>query len=306
MREQAANYLRMALGNRNAHFRSGQWECIQALLERRKLLVVQRTGWGKSMIYFVAAKLLRNQSQGVTLLISPLLALMRNQIAAAQGLAIRAETVNSTNREDWDRIEGLLRDDHVDILLISPERLANDDFRSNVLERIVGRIGEELMADEGRALSIWDDAGWGALVRKGKYEDHHFDDQLVEACAQMIEQWRPDPSPTWVTCIPSNNHPELVPDFARRLASRLDRPFSSCVEKIKENRPQKEMDNSFHQANNLDGVFRINRELLRPGPVIVIDDMIDSGWTLTVMAALLRQAGCAHVYPIALSLTTTR
>ena len=106
MREQAVGYLCQALGNPEAGFRDGQWECIETLLERRRLLVVQRTGWGKSMVYFVATKLLRDQGYGVTLLISPLLALMRNQISAAHGLGLRAETINSGNPEDWGQGRG--------------------------------------------------------------------------------------------------------------------------------------------------------------------------------------------------------
>lgn len=107
----------------------GQWEAISALVERRaRLLVVQRTGWGKSLVYFLATRFLRDQGAGCILLVSPLLALMRNQIAAARNIGVRAGTINSTNVADWARVEGGLRRNEFDILLISPERLANDDF----------------------------------------------------------------------------------------------------------------------------------------------------------------------------------
>ncbi len=693
MRVQALAYLRQALGQPAAQFRDEQWECIEALLQRRRLLVVQRTGWGKSIVYFVATKLLREQGMGPTLLISPLLALMRNQIAAARGLCIRAETINSSNRNKWEQVEGLLHQNQVDILLISPERLANDDFRTNVLQRIAnrvgffvvdeahcisdwghdfrpdyrrivrvlqalpgnlpvlattatannrvvqdvatqlgqlqvvrgplirkslllqniwlpnsaarmawlaenvprmkgsgivytltirdaervakwlrcnhikaeayhadlednedgrsrredleeqllnnqikalvstvalgmgfdkpdlgfvihfqrpgsvvhyyqqvgragravdqaygillggeedeeitdyfirtafplqahvtailqaldaapdglsvpelesqlnlrhsqiekvlnllsvedpspiikqkskwfttavtyrvdqekidrltairkaeqqdmltymqtdqclmqylalklddphaktcgrcancvgmpllsttaghkltneaavflrrshqtikprrkwptgdvfpiygfhGRIGVDLQAAEGLALSIWGDAGWGELVKKGKYQAGRFPDELIDGCVEMFKKWVPDPAPCWVTCVPSSNYPDLVPDFAQQLAARLGLAFSQCVRKVRGNHPQKEMENSFQQAHNLDGVFEIDQNLVQIDPAILLDDMTDSGWTFTVIAALLRRAGCPRVYPLALTLT---
>jgi ATP-dependent DNA helicase RecQ len=106
MRTQALELLRRALGNADAEFRDGQWQAISALVQRRaRLLIVQRTGWGKSLVYFIATKLIRDQGAGCTLLISPLLSLMRNQIAAAQNIGVRAETINSSNIADWPRIE---------------------------------------------------------------------------------------------------------------------------------------------------------------------------------------------------------
>jgi len=117
----------------------------------------------------------------------------------------------------------------------------------------------------------------------------------------MLAGWKPDPAPQWVTCVPSLTRADLVPDFARRLAARLDLPFMPCVRKVKQNRPQKEMENSFQQARNLDGVFEVDAGLLRGDPVLLVDDLIDSRWTFTVVAALLRWAGCARVYPLALA-----
>jgi ATP-dependent DNA helicase RecQ len=691
MQKQALTYLRQAVGNSEARFRPGQWPCIEALLQQKKLLVVQRTGWGKSMVYFVATKLLRERGSGVTLLISPLLALMRNQMAAARGLNIRAETINSSNQDDWDGIELLLADNQVDLLLISPERLANDAFRTKVLEHIAdrvglfvvdeahcisdwghdfrpdyrrivrvlqalpsnipvlattatandrvirdvasqlgnlqvqrgplvrdslmlqnitlpspaarlawlannlplidgsgiiytltirdaervaewlqhkglnvqayhanlanelrleleekllanhvkalaatvalgmgfdkpdlgfvihfqrpgsivhyyqqvgragraleqaygimlcgaedeeitdyfirsafppeaqvtqilealenapdglsipaleaqvnlrhgqiekvikllsvehpsplvkqgskwyatpveytldqakidrltdvrraeqgdmldyistrdclmgflarklddpqagacgrcancqggpllpmevrpetaneaglflkrshqiiqprkswpsgqalpehgfkGRIAADLQAEEGRALSIWGDAGWGALVRKGRNRDERFSDDLVEGCLQLLRTWQPSPAPTWLTCVPSIAHPDLVPDFTRRLAASLGLRFVPAVEKIRDNPSQRDMENSFQQAHNLDGVFYINQSRLYLEPVILVDDLIDSGWTFTVTAALLRRAGLPGVYPLALALASPR
>jgi ATP-dependent DNA helicase RecQ len=155
MRQLALELLKRALGNVNAQFRDGQWEAISALVERHaRLLVVQRTGWGKSLVYFIATKLLRNQGAGCTLLISPLLSLMRNQIAAARNIGVRAETINSSNVEDWPRIEAGLRRNELDILLISPERLGNDDFVNQCLLPIASRVGL-FVVDEAHCISDW-------------------------------------------------------------------------------------------------------------------------------------------------------
>lgn len=699
IQQQALAYLRTALNNPQAFFRDGQWESIEQLLNRNRVLVVQRTGWGKSMVYFLATKLLREQGAGPTLLISPLLSLMRNQLEAAGRIGVTARTINSTNNEEWQQIQSGLAANQVDVLLISPERLANDDFRQNILANIainiglfaideahcvsdwghdfrpdyrrivrvlqalpsnvpvlattatandrvvndvkaqlgqniilqrgslvrkslklqninmpspaarmawlaqtipslpgsgiiytltqrdaervtewlqvnsidakayhadisdqedggsvkeeleqqllnnkikvlvatvalgmgfdkpdlgfvihfqrpasvvhyyqqVGRAGravdeaygillcgeeddhiadffirnafplqqhiseiltvldesdnglsvpemqrvlnlrktqidktikfltvespspitkigskwqvtataasyrvnqayvnaitdirraeqqqmrdymehsdclmaflqaalddpspaacgqcrncnpgllldetynddlanraglflrrsyqplpprkqwpasnmftqsplsgyripQEQQAQEGRALSLWRDAGWGQLVAHGKYQTNRFSDELVTACVEMLQAWSPNPVPKWVTCIPSLNHPELVPDFAARLAGALGLPFVPCVEKARANRPQKEMENSFQQVKNLDEVFTITDQCLN-GECLLIDDMVDSGWTFTVASALLRQAGCSAVYPMALALNSPR
>jgi len=149
-------------------------------------------------------------------------------------------------------------------------------------------------------LSRWGDAGWGGMVAQHKHANH-FGDELVEAMAEMIQQrWQPDPAPTWLCCVPSLRHPELVPDFARQLAARLGLPFVDAVEKVKENQPQKGQQNRFHQCRNLDGVFSIN-EALPSGPVLLVDDIVDSAWTLTVLAALFKQAGSGDVFPVALA-----
>ena len=690
MKEQAQALLRQALDDPAANFREGQWACIEALLGRQRLLVVQRTGWGKSMVYFLATRLLREQGAGAALLISPLLALMRNQIQAAERIGIQAATINSSNRGTWNAVQQQLHDGLVDILLISPERLSNDTFREDVLlpvadkiglfvvdeahcisdwghdfrpdyrrivgvlqalpgnipvlattatandrvvsdvsaqlgnlqvergplvreslqmqniwlpspaarmawladqlpripgsgivytltkrdaERValwlqrnriearayhsdvedrevlearllenkikalvatvalgmgfdkpdlgfvihfqrpgsvvhyyqqVGRAGRALdsaygvllgghedvditnffirnafppqahvdqvlsalntaddglsipmlqrqvnlrqgeiaktlkylsvespapvvkqgtrwyatpvdygldqaaidqlcalrraeqqemldymqtgeclmqylaralddpyaapcgrcancvgqpllpvtvdagmanaaalflrrsfqvieprkrwpgagafpeygfsgtiavktQVEEGRALCLWGDAGWGEMVRQGKSVDGRFNDDLVEAGARMIEAvWHPQPAPQWIACVPSL-HPQtarLVPDFGQRLARRLGIPFVLCVKKVKENRPQKEMQNSFLQARNLDGVFEIDDNMMPEGPVLLVDDMVDSRWTFTVIGALLRRAGCPAIFPMALAVSS--
>lgn len=118
------------------------------------MLVVQRTGWGKSFVYFIATKLLREAGEGPALLVSPLLALMRNQIAAAERMGVRAVTINSDNRDDWAGVEAAIQRNEVDILLISPERLANERFRTEVLAAVAARIAF-LVIDEAHCISDW-------------------------------------------------------------------------------------------------------------------------------------------------------
>lgn len=682
-RQRALELLRRSLDDPKAEFRPGQYEAIQALTQQRtRLLVVQRTGWGKSSVYFLTTRLLRDQGSGPALLISPLLALMRNQIAAAARIGVRAETLNSSNQEDWGRIEREIQADQVDVLLVSPEKLANDAFRQNVLLPIASRIGffivdeahcisdwghdfrpdyqritrilqslpsnipvlattatandrvvadvltqlgphlqisrgplareslqlqnialpsqasrlawlaehvphltgsgivytltvrdadrvaswlqlrgikahayhseidsaaresleqslldntvkalvattalgmgfdkpdlgfvvhfqrpgsvvhyyqqvgragralpqaygilfsgkedsriteyflktasppeahidevlaalerandglslaaleqqvnlgrgqiqkvlknlevrspapivkwesrwvrtpvpiisdqaklarlmqirrdeqdkmqryadsqtclmqflahalddpnplpcgqcavcqgrlllpdtvgaalvEEAnrflrrcdqpifprkrwtdnmtilktqLAEEGRALCLWGDDGWGELVKHGKQVSGHFDDPLVTGLIEMIElRWKPLPRPQWVTCIPSLNHPALVPDFARRVAEKLGLPFAECLTKVRPTLPQKEMQNSAQQAGNLKNAFALNTKKVSHGPVLLLDDMVDSRWTLTLTASLLRQGGSGPVFPVVLAMTT--
>ncbi|BDP29038.1 RecQ family ATP-dependent DNA helicase [Vibrio vulnificus] len=163
-----------------------------------------------------------------------------------------------------------------------------------------GNLPQNLRANEGRVLSRWGDAGWGRLVADQKHAGQ-FSDELVEAMATMIlERWHPNPMPQWVCCVPSRNHPELVPQFARKLALRLELPFIDAVSKVKNNQPQKGQQNRFHQCRNLDGAFAITQPVPNTS-MLLVDDIVDSGWTLTVIAALLKQAGSGDVYPVALA-----
>src|SRR3954471_25010258 len=143
------------LAGPGARFREHQREAISDLVEdRARVLCVQRTGWGKSAVYFVATSLLRERGAGPALIVSPLLALMRNQVAAASRLGIRAHTINSTNRDAWEEVRGLLASDSVDLLLISPERLNNPQFRSSMLPLFAERVGL-LVIDEAHCISDW-------------------------------------------------------------------------------------------------------------------------------------------------------
>lgn len=155
-------------------------------------------------------------------------------------------------------------------------------------------------SEEGRALSIWGDAGWGDLVRRGKYEDARFHDDLVAAVAAMIRSWRPDPTPAWVAAVPSLRHPELVPDFAQRVASALGLPYVGALVKRRETEPQKTRENSEQQAANVRDAFATVGSA-PTGPVILIDDVVDSRWTFAECARVLRGAGVEAVLPVALA-----
>lgn len=391
-----------------ASFRDGQLQAIVASVEERaRTLIVQRTGWGKSLVYFIASKILREQGAGPTLLISPLLSLMRNQVEAAERIGIRAARLDSETRKEWDAIESRLAANDVDVLLVSPERLANQRFQSETIPLIAGGIGL-LVIDEAHCISDWghdfrpdyrrivriahglpanvpviattatandrviddvraqlgdslrvvrgalareslklqtirlaDQAGrlaWLAehlprlpgsgivyclttadcdrvaawLRHKGidavayhaQMIQGRFDDELVAACADMIRSaWQPQPAPVWVTAVPSLRRPTLVPDLAARLAQALQLPFVQALRKRRETPPQKTMENSAQQMANIADAFEIVHGSIDQGPVLLVDDMVDSRWTLTECASVLRGAGSGPVFPVALATT---
>lgn len=155
VRAEAERHLKALVGRDDAVLREDQWSAIEALaVDRRRALVVQRTGWGKSAVYFVATLLLRSQGAGPTVIVSPLLALMRNQIEAAERAGIRAVTINSTNIEQWQPINDAINAGEVDVLLVSPERLNNPGFRDEVLPRLAATSGL-LVVDEAHCISDW-------------------------------------------------------------------------------------------------------------------------------------------------------
>jgi ATP-dependent DNA helicase RecQ len=117
----------------------------------------------------------------------------------------------------------------------------------------------------------------------------------------MVAAWAPEPAPTWVTCIPSRRHPTLVPEFCERLAVRLGLPFHPVLERIEDRPEQKTMQNGTQQALNVDGSLRAGAEPLPNGPVLLVDDIVDSRWTMTVAAWLLRSRSCGEVWPLALA-----
>ncbi|NLV78686.1 MAG: RecQ family ATP-dependent DNA helicase [Rhodococcus sp.] len=154
LRDEAERLLRDLAGP-NARLRDDQWTAIEALVvQRRRALVVQRTGWGKSAVYFIAAKLLRAHGHGPTVIVSPLLALMRNQVDSAARAGVRAATINSGNVTEWDAIHARIADGTVDVLLVSPERLNNPDFRDRVLPELARDAGL-VVVDEAHCVSDW-------------------------------------------------------------------------------------------------------------------------------------------------------
>ena len=154
-RASAVEILHTLVGSPDADFHEGQFEAIETLVDqRRRALVVQRTGWGKSAVYFVATLLLRRRGAGPTILVSPLLALMRDQIAAAARAGVRAVAINSTNSHEWGDVQRQLANDEVDVLLVSPERLNNPSFREEQLPALIRNVGM-LVVDEAHCISDW-------------------------------------------------------------------------------------------------------------------------------------------------------
>jgi len=162
------------------------------------------------------------------------------------------------------------------------------------------RIPADRQLQPGRVLGVYGDGGWGGLVKQAKYHAGRFPDELVDATVALLGRWSPAPPPTWVCCVPSASSPGLVPELAGRVAAVLGLPFHPVVRRIRQARPQKEMQNSVQQFRNVDGAFEVAAPL-PAGPVLLIDDIVDSGWTLTVVGVALRTAGAGPVYPFALA-----
>ncbi len=168
------------------------------------------------------------------------------------------------------------------------------------------KIPLEYQNTDGRSLCYYGDAGWGKLVQSGKYQEGHFSNELVKAAAHLIrDMWQPNPFPGWVTAIPSTRHPKLVAEFARRLADSLQIPFYPVIDRIREAPEQKTMQNSSKQAHNVFNTIRIVQTISHE-PVLLVDDIIDSGWTLTMAGYLLKKQGSGLVYPFTLARATSR
>lgn len=165
-----------------------------------------------------------------------------------------------------------------------------------------GVIKEEYRNEEGIALCVYNDAGWGKLVREGKYEKRRYSDELIAPCAQAIRKFKKKPD--WITWVPSLKREEVVEDFAKRLANALGIPAIRAVRKIKNTQEQKEMQNSSHQFTNVWGAFEVVET--HHGTCLLFDDMIDSGWTMAVVGFELRKAGVERVIPFALASATPR
>ncbi|MEK6299960.1 MAG: RecQ family ATP-dependent DNA helicase [Acidobacteriota bacterium] len=215
--------------------------------------------------------------------------------ANCQGKGFRADASNELVKEAAEFLG------RVEIVLEPKKRWPQDMVLSET-----SVIPAELRNEPGRSLCYYGDAGWGRLVREGKYERGHFDDQLVDASASLIrERWSPDPFPEWVTAIPSRRHPGLVYDFASRLANSLGIRFVTALVRTSEAPEQKLMANSSMQARNVAGTLD-TIEQIPAGTVLLIDDIVDSGWTLTLAGWLLRKKGSGVVYPFTLARATAR
>ncbi|HUF99440.1 MAG TPA: RecQ family ATP-dependent DNA helicase [Ilumatobacter sp.] len=153
-------------------------------------------------------------------------------------------------------------------------------------------------SEEGRALAILGDGGWGQLVRDGR-QAGQFDDRLIDALADMIRVWQHDLPFQWVTAVPSLRTPRLVASVAERLAALLGLPFAPVVSRVADRPPQKTQANAFHLERNVAGAFRVAKP--PAGAVLLIDDLFDSGWTLTEVGRVLRRAGSGRVYPVVLA-----
>ncbi len=164
------------------------------------------------------------------------------------------------------------------------------------------KVPRDEQLEPGRAVSLISDAGWGRLVKQGRYKDERFDDELVDAAAALVANWGPDPAPAWITTVPSLRHPELVDDFAKRLAAKLDLPYAPALKQTRKTEHQSKLDNSRQQYLNVEGAFTVNGAGLHSKePVLLIDDTVDSRWTLTEAGRNLRRAGVVAVWPLALA-----
>jgi ATP-dependent DNA helicase RecQ len=197
--------------------------------------------------------------------------------------------VASFSPEDLFEAQNYLRKEY---LRIEPRIRSWDNTTINSSERII----------EGRCLSKWKDGGIGDRIAREKQVDHRFSDEVVDFALEMILEWKIPENPTWVTCVPSTKSGELVPDVARRIAEKLKIPFLPVVSKVRSTKAQKGMENSSYQGANVSGAFMVVGDL-PAGPVLLVDDLVDSRWTLTEVGRILRQAGSGNVYPLALAST---
>jgi ATP-dependent DNA helicase RecQ len=205
---------------------------------------------------------------------------------------------------------GPFADDHVDPALVDEANVflkrayTSIEPRKQWLDGGRRGIPPEFQLEPGMVLTRWGSSGWGREVRRGKTKDARFSDDLVEAVATMIESdFTPDLAPTWVTSVPSLRH-DIVPDFAKRLATRLLLPYREALSKTHDTPQQKTMENGPQQERNVSDTFIADASSVQPGPVLLVDDMVDSRWTFTVCGIALRRAGAAAVYPIALADTS--
>ena len=171
-----------------------------------------------------------------------------------------------------------------------------------------GKITIDERLEEGRSLATYNDAGWGRLIAATKHQEELLGDELVDAVVEMIEKsWHPEPAPTWVTAIPSLRRSELVPDLAARVADRLALPLRAALVKVRETQPQKLMQNSAQQVMNIYDAFEAEAGAVEADePLLLVDDIVDSRWSLTVCGVKLRRAGAGPVFPVTLASASAR
>lgn len=198
---------------------------------------------------------------------------------------------------DTDLVEAALRSLRSETIEIVPRRRPPAGLREE-LDLKTNNI------TAGRALTRWGDPGLARQVEAGKYRDNEFSDALVDAIVAMVGSWAPDPAPEWVTSVPSQQHPRLIPDFATKVADHLGLQYVNAVRRSRETQPQKAMENSYRQARNVLIAFEVSD--VRPGPVLLIDDVVDSKWTFTVIGNRLSNAGAGPVYAVALADASTK
>jgi ATP-dependent DNA helicase RecQ len=220
-----------------------------------------------------------------------------NCVGEAASAALPAESAAELPVELIAAAEAFLRQRP---LQIAPRKQRFDDTTG---KRTTIPPDEQL--EPGRALAIWGDAGWGRLVRDAKEPGGSFDDQLVDAVAEMLRAWAPDPAPEWVAVVPSLRHPELMASLAERVAARLGLPFHPVIAKVHDRPPQASQQNSYFQQRNVAGAFAVVGDV-PAGPVFLLDDAFDSGWTLTEVGRLLRRHGAGFVYPATLASSAGR
>jgi ATP-dependent DNA helicase RecQ len=196
---------------------------------------------------------------------------------------------------DADLVEkalGRLRSRHLEI---APRLRLPCDLNGEVNLR-------EHPVETGRCLTRWSDPGLARLVQLGKYKEGRFADELVVAMVDMIGEWSPTPSPTWLTWVPSISGSGLVEDLARRLSDAIGIEPVESLRRVRKSQPQKTMENSCQQARNVSSAFEVVAR--RTGPVLLVDDMVDSRWTITIVGSQLRAGGSGPVYPVALADTS--
>ena len=197
-------------------------------------------------------------------------------------------------RYQWRTVRKYIEIDKVYPVIIEPRKKYPDSKN----------IPKELLNEIGWALCVYGDYGWGQLVKKGKYDDNYFSNKLVDASCNLLLNKKYELNPEVVVYVPSLNRNELVRSLACRIAEKLNIPCFDLISKTKKNLPQKNMENSKQQYENIKDCFELYSEYnVRGKSILLVDDMVDSKWTLTICGILLKQAGAKYVYPYVLAST---